>query len=132
MRSLLLLALVATGCGTTIRVTEINTAPKPMRSRPPESVEVFTSGPPQGRPYLDIAYLEAEQASQYSVDETQEFIGELRERAAKMGCDGLVVGAPTNRSPNSGVGEVLGAEKQPDRNGIVGTCIVFTQPAAVP
>lgn len=89
--ALALFALAA--CGTTIRTTPINRAPHAMYPRDAASVELFTSGPPQHRSYVDVAFLEAEQESGYSTDDTPEFLAKLRARAAAMGCDGLVVGA---------------------------------------
>jgi hypothetical protein len=119
MRYLALLALV-TACGTSIHATTINPAPHAMRARPPEAVELFTSGPPQDRRYVDIAFLEAEQDSPYSFDDTAEFFSALRARAGAMGCDGVVIGSPTNKV-------TTGLDLQTPENikGIVGTCIVF-------
>lgn len=94
-RSLLVLALV-TGCGTQVATTPINTSPRPLHPRSPDSVEVFvTAAPP--RPYVDVAYLEAEQESELAADNTGEFIAKLRVRAAELGCDGVILGAQTNR-----------------------------------
>ena len=119
MRHLALLVLF-TACGTSIRATTINPAPHAMRARPPETVELFTSGPPQDRRYVDVAYLEAEQDSPYSFDDTAEFLSALRVRAGTMGCDGVVVGSPTNKV-------TTGLDLQTPENikGIVGTCIAF-------
>jgi hypothetical protein len=97
MRNLALLVVLVTACGTSIRATTINPSPRPMMSRPAETVELFTSGAPNDRRYVDVAYLEAEQDSAYSFDDTPEFLNLLRERGAAMGCDGVVGGAPTNR-----------------------------------
>ena len=118
--------LVLAACGTAIRATAINPAPHPMHARPPASVVVYTSGPPQGRSYVDVAYLEAEQESGYSADNTPQFVAHLREQAAAMGCDGLVIGAPTNAV-------TVGIDLQTPMNkkGIVATCIVFDEPPAM-
>ncbi len=91
-----------------------------MQTRPPESVQVFTSGQPQGRQFVDIAYLEAEQESDLSSDNTPEFLTRLRTTAARMGCDGLVVGNKTNAVVAGLVQETAGLR------GIVATCIMFT------
>ncbi|MBA3459406.1 MAG: hypothetical protein H0T46_05560, partial [Deltaproteobacteria bacterium] len=96
MRQLALLCLLS-ACGTSIRATTINPSPYGMRPRPPETVELFTSGPPQDRRFVDVAYLEAEQDSPYSFDDTAEFFTALRARAGAMGCDGVVIGSPTNK-----------------------------------
>ncbi|HEY4179524.1 MAG TPA: hypothetical protein VGM90_21940 [Kofleriaceae bacterium] len=117
------LLLFATGCGTMIQATAINPTPHPLHARPPESVLLFSSGPPQGRRYTDVAYLEAEQESGYSVDNTPQFITKLRERAAVMGCDGLVLGGTTNATT---VG--IDLKTAMNQKGLVATCIVFDDP----
>jgi len=125
-RTLPWLALLAGGCGTTISVTPINPAQRQLRARPPEAVEIFSSGPPP-RPHLDIAYLEAEQETHLSFDNTPEFIAMLRSRAADMGCDGLVLGGLTHDADvaASVVGNVNASKK-----GITATCIIYTAEAA--
>jgi hypothetical protein len=109
--------VLAAGCGTSIQATMINPAPHPMQSRPPESVEVYSSGPPQ-RPYIDVAYLEAEQQTAYSVDDTAQFIGHLRERAAAMGCDGVVLGGVTHAAEPT-------SDLHLTRKGLTATCVMF-------
>lgn len=123
----LALLVFATGCGTAIRATAINPAPYPLRARPPETVEVFTSGPPQGRSFVDVAFMEAQQQSGYSVDDTPELIAKLRERAAEMGCDAIVFGGVTNRS---GI-DVFDWNRHMNEKGIIATCIVYTDQASI-
>ena len=121
MRRCLLLIIAVTGCGTSIREIAINPAPHAMHARSPESVQVFTSGPPQGRQFTDVAYLEAEQQSGYSLDDTPQFMTDLRQRAAQLGCDGLVIGAPT-----SAVAPPIVFKTPVNQKGIVATCIVYS------
>lgn len=138
MRPLLAL-LVATGCGTSITSTMIDQSPKPIAPRSPASVAVFPSGPP-ARPHVAIAYLEAEQQTDMSIDGTDAFIAKLRVRAAAIGCDGVVLGAETNRTDTStadlahDVVEILGnkpVEPPADYGtpanlrGLTATCIVY-------
>jgi hypothetical protein len=99
----------------------INPAPHAMQPRPPYTVEMFSSGPPQ-RPYIDVAYLEAEQDSAYSFDGTSDFIAQLRERAARMGCDGVVLGGVTN-APDA-VASVT-ADVNASRKGLTATCVMY-------
>lgn len=122
MRNLALLVVLVTACGTSIRATTINPSPRPMSSRPPETVELFTSGAPADRRHVDVAYLEAEQDSEFSWDDTPEFLKALRERGAAMGCDGVVVGSPTNRITTDL------ADKPANIKGVVATCIMFVEP----
>lgn len=84
---------------------------------------MFTSGPPVDRPYVDVAFLEAQQQSEFSADRTPQFFQKLRMRAATMGCDAIVIGAPTNATH-------VGIDLKTPVNikGIVATCIVFQTP----
>jgi hypothetical protein len=109
--------VLAAGCGTSIQATMINPAPHAMRSRPPETVEIYSSGPPQ-RPYIDVAYLEAEQQSAYSGDDTAQFIRHLRARGAAMGCDGVVLGGVTHAAEPS-------TDLHLSRKGLTATCVMY-------
>jgi hypothetical protein len=120
-RLVLLVATLVAGCGTSLHATMINPAPHAMQPRPPQTVEMFSSGPPH-RPYVDVAYLEAEQESSYSVDGTSDFIAQLRERAARMGCDGVVLGGVTN-APDA-VASIT-ADINASRKGITATCVMY-------
>jgi hypothetical protein len=115
-------ALFAVGCGTAISSTVINSSPHPMNARPPETVEVFSSGPP-ARPHVDVALLEAEQRSDLSADNIPQFVNHLRARAAAMGCDGIVLGGVTNTTDASWTTTNNGSRK-----GITATCIVYQGP----
>lgn len=132
----LFVLVVLAGCGTTVSATMINQPPHPMRPRPAHTVELFTSAPPQ-RPYVDVAYLEAEQDSDMSVDGTAEFFAKLRQRAGAMGCDGVVIGHPTNRVTSSvmELSNVLTPNNPTDfgpqnLRGLTATCIVYIEHAA--
>lgn len=114
--------LVLLGCGTQIRATIINPPPHAMPSRPPASVEIFTSSPPRDRAFVDVAFLEAEQESGYSVDGTEQFFAKLRGHAAQMGCDGLVFGGMTNATTVA-----IDLKTPMNKKGIVATCIVYTR-----
>jgi hypothetical protein len=118
MMNRIVLGLVLTaGCGTAIHSTLINPAPHPMQPRPPATVEIYSSGPPQ-RPYIDVAFLEAEQESAYSGDDTRQFIAHLRARGAAMGCDGVVLGGVTHAAEP-------GTRVHLDRKGLTATCVMY-------
>jgi hypothetical protein len=87
-----------------------------MAARPPESVEVLSSGAPT-RPHVDVAYLEAEQESGMSGDNTPQFVAKLRIRAAARGCEALVLGGITSDV----------SVWNNTSSGIVATCVVYTQ-----
>jgi hypothetical protein len=121
----LFFVMTIAACGSSIRATEINSPPRPLAARTPESVEVFTSGAP-ARPHMDLAYYEAQQASEFSSDDTRDFIVKLRADAAKRGCDGLVVGGITHETTST-----IFDEHQPRSNkGLTATCIVYTDTGA--
>jgi hypothetical protein len=100
----------ALGCGTTVTATQINSPPHALYARPSASVEMFSSGPPE-RPHVDIALVQATLDSGFSTDDDAVLLAKLRERAAVMGCDALVVGGPIASR----------------RHGYFGTCIAYTR-----
>jgi hypothetical protein len=124
-----LLALV--GCGTAIRTTAINAPPRPMAPRPPDSVELFTSGAPD-RPHVDVAFIETEEQSSLSVSDTPEMLRALREEGGRMGCDAVVLGGASSRDPGVRDAETWILEDSKGRKGFYGTCIVYTAPPAPP
>lgn len=109
--SLVAVAVIATAC-TSVSVSEntINAPPHPLSPRAPESVELFTAGPPP-RPRVDIAVIRAS-VSGLSIADNDARIQEMRKRAAALGCDGLVLAGTDS--------------------GWVGTCIVYTGPMLAP
>jgi hypothetical protein len=118
-RTAIAIALHLAACGTAVRSATINPPPRAMTPRPPETVQVFSSVLPP-RPFVEVAYITAEKASSYSQDSAPEFINRMRERAAEMGCDGLVIrGATELPDWLAGVHEAL-----------TGTCIVYQRAAA--
>ena len=72
-----------------------------MSARDPRSVEVFATRRPS-RPYVEVAMLEAQQASVYSTDSAEEVMGKLREYAAKKGCDAIIIGGPNDATVGGG------------------------------
>jgi hypothetical protein len=122
---LLLPLLLAAGCGTSITATQVNAPPRPMGPRPAATVEMFTSGAP-AKPHVDVALLEAEEASSLSTHGTAEMLNKLRERGAQMGCDGIVVGGMSSRDPGLTDKESWLVDRPRGRKGIFATCIVYT------
>lgn len=116
MRFLVLASVLFAGCSASLTSTQVNQPPAPMFRRSPESVELFTSGPPL-RPHTDVAVLEAQ--SGLTERSTGELIGLLRDKAGAQGCDGLVVTAVETH-----------ISRYEERKTVTGTCIVYP-PAAV-
>lgn len=125
MPKLLVTLLLAAGCGTSIHATTLNSSPVPMAPRPAHAVELFTSGAPH-RPHVDIALLEAEESSSFSLDKTPEMLGKLREKAGAMGCDAIVIGGMSSRDPGLRDKESWLIDNPKGRKGMYGTCIVYT------
>jgi len=119
--------LVVAGCGTSIHTTPINPAPRPMMSRDPATVELFTSGPPQ-RAHVDVAFFEAEETSSFSTDGTPDMLRRLRERGAELGCDAIVVGGMSSRDPGIGDAESWLVDHPKGRKGVFATCIAYSEP----
>jgi hypothetical protein len=89
------LPLLVVGCGTRIDFIPMNTAPRAMSARTPESVQVFATAPPD-RPYVEVGSIEAQQESALSLDNNPEVMQKLRQYAAEHGCDGIVVNGTNN------------------------------------
>ncbi|HVY49692.1 MAG TPA: hypothetical protein VHB21_27550 [Minicystis sp.] len=125
LRFVAVLALAVAGCGTSIDYTQTHVAPRPMSPHALESVEILTAGPPQ-RPFVEIGMIEARQQSGYSLDNKHEVLDKLRNYAANLGCDAIVV------SGDNGTSSVYagGNNNIPVTTaGYRGTCIVYTAPA---
>lgn len=88
--SMLLSSLAMTGCGTRVDYTPLRGPAGAMTPRSPSEVEVFLTQKPS-RPYIEVGLLEARQESTMSLDGQSGIIEELREEAAEIGCDGLIV-----------------------------------------
>ena len=112
-------------CGTATHTTVINPAPHAMRPRPPETIELFTSGAPD-RPHRDVAVIEAEEQSSFSTADTGDILAALRARGAQLGCDGVVLGGSSSRDPGLRDTETWLVENPKGRKGFYGTCIVYT------
>jgi len=117
MRLFLGLALGLAACGTTIHQIATNPPPHPLMARPAESVEVFTATQPQ-RPFVEIAYFEAQQQSEVSLDDQSVVFAKLRAQAGEAGCDGLIINGPND--------SVVGNRHNVNTlRGYAATCIVY-------
>lgn len=113
------LALALAGCGTTVRYMQTNTPPKQMAKRSPQSVQFYTGSMPTV-PFLEVGLIEAQQQGQLSVDSPETVLWKLREKAAEIGCDGVLV-----RSENAVVGSSGQYGSTSTLRGYAGTCIVY-------
>src|SRR4051812_10995932 len=83
------------GCGTFVDFTPINDPPHPLRARPAQSVDLFSSGPPSA-PHVDVAVIEVEQTHSLNAQGTALMIQRMREQAAAIGCDAIVLGGASD------------------------------------
>ena len=82
--SIALAALVSLGCEA-VSFVPIRRPPRPMRSRPYSSVQVFLTQPPPWR-FVEIAAMETT-----TNGDNQQQMEDLRVEAAERGCDGILV-----------------------------------------
>jgi hypothetical protein len=112
MNKIFMLVVVAglAGCSIDLHETALNPPSWPvgkkLYARTPAQVEVFTAGAP-ARAHTDIVLLEATDTLLAS---TEDYIAALRDRAAALGCDAVVVTDRINRG---------------SRAAVAGTCIVY-------
>jgi len=116
----------ASGCvGSSVETTRLNAAPRPLVSRPPQSVEIYASSAPT-RAHVDIALLRANQGN-FETD-TPAMVQSLAERAGELGCDALFISGASERP--GGVPPDAFYLIDPGSHALIGTCIVYVpQPA---
>ena len=113
------------GCGTYVNYTPLDHPMERHSARPLRTVEVYASGPP-ARPHTDIAIIEAEQTHSFNEQSTGLMIRRMREQAAAMGCDGIVLGGATDHAgarPGSSLYFL-----DPGSTRRQATCIVYEEP----
>lgn len=79
-------ALLVAGCAPQVFYTPVVRSPRPLTARPVEEVETFLVTPPS-RPHTDVGVLQVTGAG----FGTKELIRVLRARAARVGCDALLI-----------------------------------------
>ncbi len=95
MRGLIfLLFLCSAGCGYQTKYTPTNTPPRPMKARPVESVQLFTSTAPT-QPFVEVGLLSSGHSGYLSTATDEEVLVGLREKAAEVGCDAVVLQSET-------------------------------------
>ena len=75
---------LATASCVKTTVTPLNQTPRPLTSRSPESVEVFTTKLPT-RPYVEVSLIQAERV------DASRHLAAMRKKAARIGCDAIVL-----------------------------------------
>lgn len=102
---IVLASALLVACGPNVRYSRTQDPPRPLMPKAANEVEVFTEEMP-GRTFVQVGLLTARQT-----EDQQMVISMMQERAAKVGCDGIVVAQPKGR------GSIRAA------------CIVFTEAA---
>src|SRR5262245_12784336 len=90
----LLLFVCAFGCGYQTRYTPTNTPPRAMETRPIESVVLFTTSAPT-QPFVEVGLLSSGHSGYFSTATDEEVLVGLREKAAEVGCDAVVLQSET-------------------------------------
>lgn len=121
--ALSLFTLVA--CGTTTRFTPTNPSPRPMAARAPMSVHIYTSQPQI--PYIEVGILQSRQSSQLSSDDMPEIVSAMRNEAAKIGCDGVIINGASDKVVSEHV--LTDGNSSTTLEGFWGTCIMYSDPA---
>jgi hypothetical protein len=118
-------ALLLGGCGTAISYTPVADIGDDAEPKKGSEVDVYMSGPPD-RPYRDVGLFEAEQETDFSLDDTREMLRKLRRKAGALGCDAIYVnGVGSKAAPIAGVDfRYTDSVKT-----LAATCIRYTRPA---
>jgi hypothetical protein len=69
--------------------------PRAMQPRAPETVQLFLSSAP-AQQFVEVGILGSSHASAYSSASDDQVILALRDKAASVGCDGVVMESETN------------------------------------
>jgi hypothetical protein len=140
----IVLGVFGLACGHSLEYTATNRSPRPLSPRDPASVEVYATTLPT-RPHVEVGLFEIEQRTPASGG-TPEMIGKLRERAARVGCDALVVSEARERiqsvtthhhgtvhqhGPHYGTMHSTGTGTVNVVRKHTAACVVFTEDAAV-
>jgi hypothetical protein len=112
---------LASACGPQIRYSGTQASPVPMRPRAPEQVELYRELPPE-RPHAEVGFFSARDE-----EDDKPLIAAFRKRAAKMGCDAIVIGGSADMDDDEFEG--MGAKKKKKKKGapmLRAACVVWT------
>ena len=120
MKLVTVVALVALGAcvGPTVDVTPVGPIPPAMSPRAPEALKHFQLRPDNGLEVYDIeAYGDAK----------PKLLAAIRQKAASLGCDGLMFSATSHASPTDSAAETgqLNEHHQKPGSHIEAVCIVL-------
>lgn len=111
-----------------VTLEQLNPPPRALQPRAPGSVEVFVTTKP-ARPYVEVAILEAEEGTK-GPGGGPTLVRMLRERAARLGCDAIMLAGWGSRIKVQGNTYDVSIFT---RNTVRCTCIVYREtPATTP
>jgi hypothetical protein len=124
-----LVAMLGFGCGTSVTVTPLTYGMGGRVPKRPSQVEIFATVPPE-REYVEVALLKADQNNGWNEQGTELMLLRLREAAAELGCDAIVLTGQGERAPAPYVEGPL-PPLDYGSHLLYGTCIAFVPvPAA--
>ena len=112
-RAALVGVLLLAGCADSVSYTHLADPPRPLQPKPAQEVEVLNISPPS-RPHRNIGVLQAVSGRLLSFDPPR-LIGKLRDQAARLGCDALLITSVDRR------------ETRYDGPSIEGSCLVYDE-----
>ena len=124
IRSLALVAALASAGCMNVAYVSTTAAPHPMRPRPAAEVMVFQTDLPP-RPFVEVGYLDV----QAQTNDPEFLLDELREAAGKRGCDAIIfLGNTDATSARTPVAPQRAAAGTPKNKGYRAICIVDGDP----
>jgi len=109
-------ALLVAGCAPKVFYTPVVRSPRRLTARPIEEVETFLITPPS-RPHTNVGLLQVSAGDEYT---TKEMLRDLRARAARIGCDAVLITSIDQRVTRH------------TSASIQGSCIVYNDVSATP
>ena len=115
LATILVAATFICACGTTVKVASLNDSPRQLSEKSAKDVAIYTIIPE--RKFVEVKLLEARQEV-FTNDDIDQVIQKMRETAAQLGCDGVIIRGKSDEYVSSQYGG-----KQ--LSGYTGVCIVF-------
>jgi hypothetical protein len=123
LRALLPALALVSACGTATRYMQTAPSPRPLTARSEASVTIFTDTAPTV-PYVEVGLIQGRQSTQWSHADTFDIYNEMREDAARVGCDAIIVTGSASRQ----IRDINGRRQVLE--GYVASCVVYLPPPA--
>lgn len=119
---LMVVVLALSSCSPKTTFLETNTPPRPMTPRHPSTVELFIASEP-ARDFVEVGMLSVREVATPATQ--QQLLDSLRARAARQGCDAVILGGADIARP--GILVLLDSSMTDD--GYYAACIVYLDSA---